>query len=137
MVDNTPTRVGAVIALALLSLGGLLLAQEPEPTAAPPKPVVRACAPAPGTSGRRAQVFRAEVHVEGIACISCAGPLLLQVANEPGVCGAQLRSSGDLLVDYQPTVVDIARVLDVVDDAGYRGAAWSEGAPRVGSKAAR
>ncbi|MCO4762957.1 MAG: hypothetical protein KC502_15685 [Myxococcales bacterium] len=116
-----------VFGVALVAL--VMLTDEPSMAQTPPKPVVRQCSPAAGADGPRAQAFRTRVAVDGIACISCAGPLLMRVANEPGVCAAQLQPNGDMLVDYQPTVVDITRVLDVIDGAGFKGQAWSEGSP--------
>ena len=119
----------AARAVVLAVTAGSLLGCDPSPDQAPPKPVVRPCAPLADATGPRAQAYRARVGVDGIACVSCAGPLLLAVANVPGVCSAQLRMSGDLLVDYQPTVVEISDVLDVINATGYHGSAWSEGAP--------
>ncbi len=122
-------RRAAARALVLALTAGTLLGCEPSPDQVPPNPVIRPCPPLVGATGLRAQTFRARVGVDGIACISCAGPLLLAVANVPGVCGAQLRTSGDLLVDYQPTVVEISQILDVINATGYHGSAWSEGGP--------
>jgi len=122
----------ATAAVVFAMVAALLLIPQPDLSMVPNHAthLKQACAPKVGATAERAQVYRARVSVQGIACQTCAGGLLQAFEQVQGVCAAQIRvATSDMLVDYQPTVIDIEQVMNIATAAGFPAQAWTEGAP--------
>ena len=128
----SPARRAVVVGVAstvLLALGvwafapsGSTAASCEVPTQGQGLASLLAAKPAPGP------LKRVRMAVEGMACVTCIGPIERKMTAEPGVYRVRvLPQEKAALVDYDPAQTDVVRLMQRFEAIGYPAQTWTEG----------
>ncbi len=73
------------------------------------------------SSGYEVNAGKVTLKIEGMHCASCVSKLETAFRNTPGVINAVVNhASGTAQVEYLPHMVELSRLVDVVESVGYR-----------------